>query len=58
MKPSTFQPLGLTETVEACPAFRNLDRQMRGDRVGKLGIVLDLADGAETSGEIFLLSLT
>jgi hypothetical protein len=36
----------------------DLDGEMRGDGVGELGIVLDLADGAEHLGEIFLLSLT
>jgi hypothetical protein len=36
----------------------DLDRQMRSDRVGQLGEILDLADRGKTSGETFLLSFT
>ena len=52
-----FQPLGDDRRLEHRLLVGNLDREMRGDRVGELGIVLDLLDRADDLGRHLLVEL-
>ena len=52
-----LQPLGDRSDLEDLLLLGDLDREMRGDGVGELGIVLDLARGAEHLGRDLLVEL-
>ena len=54
-----LQPLDHRRQRQDRLLLRDLDREVRGDGVGDLGVIFDLADRADNfSGEIFLFSLT
>ena len=58
MKPIAFSSRSLTDSVaEHLLLLRDLDGEMRGDRVGELGIVVDLAGGANHFGRDLLVQL-
>ena len=52
-----LEPLGERGDLEHFLLVGDLDGQVRGDRVGELGVVLDLADGAEHLGRDLLVEL-
>jgi hypothetical protein len=58
MWPSAFSSRDLTLAVSRMSCFSaDLDRQMRGDRVGELGRLLDLGDRADDVGRDLLVQL-
>ncbi len=52
-----FQPLGDRRRLQDHLLVGNLDREMRGHRVGELGVVLDLLDDADDLGRHLLVEL-
>ena len=52
-----LQPLGDRRRLQDRLLVGNLDREMRGDRVGELGVVLDLLDDADDLGRHLLVEL-
>jgi len=52
-----LEPLGDRWRLEDQLLVGNLDRQVRGDGVGELGVVLDLLDHADDLGRHFLVEL-
>ena len=52
-----LEPLGNRGRLQDLLLLGNLDREMRGDRVGELGVVLDLLDDADHLGRHLLVEL-
>ena len=52
-----LQALGDARRLQDQLLVGNLDREMRGDRVGELGVVVDLLDDADHLGRHFLVEL-
>ena len=52
-----LQPLGDRRRLQDLLLVGNLDREMRRDRVGELGVVLDLLDDADDFGRHLLVEL-
>ena len=52
-----LETLGDRHDLQDLLLVGNLDRQVRGNRVGELGIIVDLADGAQNFGRDLLVQL-
>ena len=53
-----LEPLGDDRNLEDRLPVGELDRRLRGDRIGELAVILDLIDRARPPRAMFLLNFT